>query len=53
MDVGIAGTIQEVYRAEKFASQPIIGFDWNSDKKGLFVSSAFDQTLRVGYYVGH
>lgn len=53
MDIGIAGAIQEVFIAEKFATQPVISFDWHPEKKGLIASSTFDQTLRVAYYIGH
>ncbi|KAL0089720.1 WD40-repeat-containing domain protein [Phycomyces blakesleeanus] len=34
------------------SKHPIVSLDWNRDKKGLFVCSSFDQTLRLGLVRG-
>jgi len=43
---GVAGTLSLLQNVT-LSTQPISGFDWNSEKLGLCVSTAFDQTLRV------
>lgn len=44
---GVAGTLAFI-ASTGMTSQPINSFDWHPDKKGLFVATAFDQTVRVG-----
>jgi hypothetical protein len=45
--MGVAGTHAQL--ADRIiSSQPVSGFDWSTDKAGVFVAAAFDQTLRVG-----
>ena len=43
---GVPGTLSLLQNIT-LSTQPIAGFDWNSDKQGLAVATAFDQTLRV------
>ena len=43
---GVAGTLT-LLQDVTMSTQPICGFDWNADKLGLCVCTAFDQTLRV------
>jgi len=43
---GVAGTLSLLQNVT-MSTQPICGFDWNADKLGLCVCTAFDQTLRV------
>ena len=45
--MGVAGTVEALQHA-KVAEQPVNSFDWSSDKKGLCVFTAFDQTVKVG-----
>eukprot|EP00842_Homolaphlyctis_polyrhiza_P004285 jgi/Hompol1/4858/HPOL_003982-RA len=45
---GVAGTVEMIQTAH-LAEQPISAFDWSIDKQGLFVMSAFDQAVRVGF----
>jgi len=45
-DEGVAGTLSLLQNIT-MSTQPISGFDWNSEKLGLAVSTSFDQTLRV------
>ncbi|KAJ3413444.1 WD repeat-containing protein 92 [Chytridiales sp. JEL 0842] len=46
-DEGVPGTITKLNTAS-VAEQPVSSFDWSPDKAGLFVSTAFDQQVRVG-----
>lgn len=32
----------------KLSQHPIISLDWHKDKKGLFATSSFDQTIKIG-----
>jgi hypothetical protein len=47
-ELGVAGKMQQLCQ-RNLSSQPINSFDWSPDKQGLFVCSAFDQCLRVGF----
>lgn len=44
--MGVAGTL-DLLQNVTLSTQPINSFDWNPDKAGLGVCTAFDQTLRV------
>lgn len=44
---GVMGTT-ELLNTAIVAEQPVASFDWNTDKLGLVVFAAFDQTVRVG-----
>ncbi|KAI9207058.1 WD40-repeat-containing domain protein [Polychytrium aggregatum] len=46
-EVGVMGSVELLNNAT-VAEQPVSSFDWNTDKPGLCVFSAFDQQLRVG-----
>lgn len=48
LDLGVAGSMQQLSN-RTMSSQPINSFDWSRDKSGLFVCSAFDQCIRVGF----
>lgn len=43
---GVAGTL-DLLQNVTLSTQPIHSFDWNPDKAGLAVCTAFDQALRV------
>lgn len=43
---GVAGEVAELNRVS-FSTQPLASFEWSRDKLGLFVTTAFDQTMRV------
>jgi WD40 repeat protein len=43
---GVEGTV-ELLNAKIVGSQPIVSFDWSSDKEGLAVCACLDQTVRV------
>lgn len=43
---GVVGTL-ELLQNITLSTQPISSFDWSTDKPGLAVCTAFDQTLRV------
>ena len=43
---GVPGTVTQLNQKD-FSTQPVNSFDWNSDKIGLAVMSALDQTARV------
>lgn len=45
-DMGVAGTLNLLQNVT-LSTQPIASLDWNMDKMGLCVCTAFDQTLRV------
>ncbi|KAF8061309.1 WDR92 [Scenedesmus sp. PABB004] len=47
-ELGVVGSMQQL-ASRTLSSQPVNGFDWSPDKAGLFVCSAFDQCLRVGF----
>jgi hypothetical protein len=47
-DVGVAGSMQQL-SSKQLSTQPINAFSWSPDKQGLFVSSSFDQCIRVGF----
>lgn len=44
--MGVVGTVQSIQNVI-MSTQPISSFDWSSDKAGLAVCTAFDQTFRV------
>ncbi|XP_046992196.1 dynein axonemal assembly factor 10 [Schistocerca americana] len=44
--VGVVGTVS-LLQNNTLSSQPISSYDWNPDKIGLALCTAFDQTLRV------
>jgi len=46
-EVGIVGSC-ELLSSTAMSTQPILCFDWNSDKEGLCVCGSLDQTVRVG-----
>jgi WD repeat-containing protein 92 len=48
VELGVAGSMQQL-SSRNMSSQPINSFDWSRDKSGLFVCSAFDQCIRVGF----
>ena len=41
-----ASQVQELNRVS-LSTQPLASFEWSRDKLGLFVTTAFDQTMRV------
>eukprot|EP00035_Acanthoeca_spectabilis_P024396 m.453616 g.453616 ORF g.453616 m.453616 type:complete len:359 (+) comp20528_c0_seq1:213-1289(+) len=43
---GVAGDVIELNRVSS-STQPIFSFEWSSDKEGLCLTTAADQTLRV------
>eukprot|EP00878_Enallax_costatus_P023903 GHUV01025464.1.p1 GENE.GHUV01025464.1~~GHUV01025464.1.p1 ORF type:complete len:249 (+),score=60.16 GHUV01025464.1:856-1602(+) len=47
-ELGVAGSMQRLSH-RNISSQPVNSFDWSPDKMGLFVCSAFDQCIRVGF----
>jgi hypothetical protein len=47
-ELGVAGSVQQLAQ-RSLSSQPVNSFDWSPDKQGLFVCSALDQCLRVGF----
>jgi hypothetical protein len=47
-ELGVAGSVKQLAN-RSLSSQPINSFDWSPDKQGLFVCSALDQCLRVGF----
>ena len=46
IELGVAGTVSPIQNIT-LSTQPICGFDWSPDKKGLCVCTAFDQCFRV------
>uniref|UniRef100_A0A3P8UJL4 Dynein axonemal assembly factor 10 n=1 Tax=Cynoglossus semilaevis TaxID=244447 RepID=A0A3P8UJL4_CYNSE len=46
VEVGVAGTVNLLQNVT-VSTQPIASLDWNTDKRGLFLCSGFDQTVRV------
>jgi WD repeat-containing protein 92 len=46
-DTGVAGSLTSVAHADHITSQPVIGFDWHPDKRGLGIMASVDQTVRV------
>jgi len=44
---GVMGSCQ-LLNSRKFSDQPIVSLDWHTDKTGLFVATALDQTLKIG-----
>jgi WD40 repeat protein len=51
-EVGVAGNMIQLGHFEKISSQPAITFQWNRDKRGLCAYGSFDETVRVGYFLG-
>ena len=49
---GVAGTLKCIATSENISTQPIVGFDWSHEKRGLFALTSFDQALRVGLVLG-
>ena len=47
IDIGVSGTLEQICTSNNLATQPVVSFDWNADKKGLFAFSSFDQTVKV------
>lgn len=45
--MGVCGEVEEL-SSKEFSTLPICSFDWSPDKEGLFISSSFDQCIRVG-----
>lgn len=43
---GVAGTTA-LLMDEQISDQPVSGFQWNAEKRGLFCCIALDQCLRV------
>eukprot|EP00040_Diaphanoeca_grandis_P016899 m.87639 g.87639 ORF g.87639 m.87639 type:complete len:362 (-) comp26099_c1_seq2:108-1193(-) len=43
---GVAGEMEELNRVS-LSTQPIASFAWSAEKLGLFVTTSFDQTIRV------
>jgi len=46
IDKGVIGSIDRLASTE-IASQPVLGFDWNSSMDGLCVLGTLDQSLHV------
>ncbi|XP_053568083.1 dynein axonemal assembly factor 10 [Bombina bombina] len=46
VDMGVAGSVSLLQNVT-LSTQPISSLDWSPDKKGLCVSTSFDQTVRV------
>ena len=46
--IGVPGSLESIGNSEYLTTQPLVSFDWNKSKKGLFVTSAFDQVITVG-----
>ncbi|XP_077138693.1 dynein axonemal assembly factor 10-like isoform X1 [Ranitomeya variabilis] len=46
VDIGVAGMVSLLQNVT-LSTQPISSIDWSPDKKGLCVSTSFDQTVRV------
>jgi len=44
---GVMGSVHQL-NSRKFSDQPIVSFDWHTDKQGLFVCTALDQTVKIG-----
>lgn len=44
----MAGSMEQL-AVRPLSTQPVNAFAWSPDKQGLFVCSAFDQCLRVGF----
>ncbi|KAI8384877.1 WD40-repeat-containing domain protein [Radiomyces spectabilis] len=38
--------------SQSLSKHPIIAFDWNRDKKGLYACGSFDQTIKIGFMQG-
>jgi hypothetical protein len=47
-ELGVAGSMEQL-AVRPLSTQPVNAFAWSPDKQGLFVCSAFDQCLRVGF----
>lgn len=45
--VGVAGIVEQVCE-RSVSAQSVSAFDWNGDKAGVFVCTAYDQAVRVG-----
>lgn len=44
---GVPGTLTRL-GGKRLSEQPVVSFDWNADKRGLYVAATLDQSLRVG-----
>jgi WD40 repeat protein len=44
---GVIGQVT-LLNSRKFSDQPVVSLDWHTDKAGLFVCTALDQTVKVG-----
>jgi WD40 repeat protein len=44
---GVLGSVT-LLNSRKFSEQPIVSLDWHTDKPGLFVATALDQTVKIG-----
>lgn len=45
---GVCGTVQQLCPTNKLAEQPIVSFDWNKEKNGLFCMCSLDGVLQTG-----
>lgn len=43
---GVIGSV-ELLNSRVYSTQPIVSFDWSSDKEGLACAAILDQTIRV------
>ena len=46
--LGVAGSLECIGKSECLTTQPLVSFDWNRDKRGLFATVSFDQILTIG-----
>ena len=47
-EVGIVGSLECIGKSDVASSRPLISFDWNKGKKGLFITATLDQVLTAG-----
>ena len=45
-DKGVIGRV-ELLNTQQLSTQPVVSFDWHSDKLGLCVMSSLDQYVKV------
>eukprot|EP00210_Caulerpa_lentillifera_P009234 g8802.t1 len=46
-EFGVVGEMEQISHYS-MSSQPLTCFDWNHDKKGLFICGSLDQQIRIG-----
>lgn len=47
-DIGVMGTIELISSAD-ISTQPVLSFDWHSDREGLCAMGCLDQSVKVGF----